>query len=157
MRKVVIGIDPGAHGALAIYYPHQGKILVENFTSEDEATETLRAVRDFCAEECCGCVAYLEQVGGFVKGRASPGSAMFNFGSNFGFWRGACRALRIELRLVRPQVWQKGVGLSAKLAGAARKSALKDAAARIYPDLKCTLANADALLILDWARREERN
>lgn len=153
-KNVIIGVDPGKNGAIAVYYPHNGKILVENFLGDDDAFEIVSKVRECASNERCGIVAYMELVGGFVKGSPAPGSSMFNFGDNFGYWRGLFRMAKIPLRLVRPQKWQSGLCLG-KVKGVERKRALKDAASRIYPHLKCTLANADALLILDYARREE--
>lgn len=153
-HSVIIGVDPGKHGAIAVYYPHNGKILVQNYLGDDDAFEIVSQVCEYEKLERCGIVAYMELVGGYVKGNPASGSSMFNFGDNFGFWRGMFKMARIPLRLVRPQKWQSGLCLG-KVYGAERKRALKDAASRIYPDLKCTLANADALLILDYARREE--
>lgn len=155
MEKVIIGIDPGKNGALAAWYSQTGKTEICRFETESDAVETLRAIADYLKlEGDVGAVAYLEQVGGFVKGNASPGSAMFAFGENFGAWKGALLAFRIPFRLVRPQVWQSGYAVK-KLAGAARKRALKEAARALYPDGRVTLATADALLILDYARKAE--
>lgn len=154
LHSVIIGVDPGKHGAIAVYYPHNQKVVVENFLGDDDAFEVVSKVHDFCSIERHGVVAYMELVGGFIKGSPASGSSMFNFGNNFGFWRGLFRMAKIPLHLVRPQKWQAGFSLG-KTKGMERKRALKDAASRIYPNLKCTLANADALLILDYARREE--
>lgn len=154
IRNVIIGVDPGKHGAIAVYYPHNGKILVENFLGDEDAFNIVSQIRDFAFIERCGIVAYMELVGGFIQGNPASGSSMFNFGDNFGYWRGLFRMAKIPLRLVRPQKWQAGLALG-KTKGVERKRALKDAASRIYPNLKCTLANSDALLILDYARRTE--
>lgn len=154
LKNVIIGVDPGKHGAIAVYYPHNGRILVENYLGDDDAFEIVSKICDFASIERCGIVSYMELVGGFIKGNPASGSSMFNFGDNFGYWRGLFRMAKIPLRLVRPQKWQAGLCLG-KVKGVNRKRALKDAASRIYPDLKCTLSNSDALLILDYARREE--
>jgi hypothetical protein len=101
-------------------------------------------------------IAYMEQVGGFIAGNPAPGSAMFNFGDGYGYLRGILAALRVELRLVRPQVWQKGIpGIAGAVKGQ-RKRALKEHAARLFPHLKVTLKTADALCIADYAIRMER-
>ena len=81
---------------------------------------------------------------------------MFNFGRNFGYHLGLLAACGFSVELVRPSVWQKGYPKTAKIADKAKakrdhKAELKEIAARKFPQLKVTLANADALLILDWA------
>jgi hypothetical protein len=99
-------------------------------------------------------VAYIEQVGGFI-GKPQPGSAMFKFGQNYGRWLGILETLEIRTVLVRPQVWQKTIGLGSTLKGPERKRALRDIAKRLYPQHGVTLANCDALLILEHAIQAE--
>jgi hypothetical protein len=99
-------------------------------------------------------VAYVEQVGGYI-GKPQPGSAMFKFGTSYGRALGALEALRIRTVLVRPQVWQKTIGLGSTLKGPDRKRALRDIAKRLYPQHGVTLANCDALLILEHAIQAE--
>jgi hypothetical protein len=78
---------------------------------------------------------------------------MFRFGEGYGFVRAIPFAYRVRVELVRPQTWQAGIpGLAGKK-GVERKRALKEHAARIFPDTKVTLSTCDALLIGDWARR----
>jgi len=103
-------------------------------------------------------VVFLEHVGGYAGGAGSPGSAMFNFGMGFGFLKGVVMALGARLELVRPQVWQKHFHLGTASACASKtewKNKLKAEAQRRFPGIKITLATADALLILDWARCQE--
>jgi hypothetical protein len=99
-------------------------------------------------------VAYIEQVGGFI-GKPQPGSAMFKFGQNYGRWLGILETLEIRTVLVRPQTWQKTIGLGSTLKGPDRKRALRDIAKRLYPTHNVTLANCDALLILEHAIQAE--
>lgn len=68
---------------------------------------------------------------------------------------GACAALCVPVELVTPQRWQKGmsVGVRAGLERADWKRKLKAQAERLFPGQRVTLATADALLILEWARR----
>jgi hypothetical protein len=103
--------------------------------------------------------AYVEQVGGYVRTEGGqPGSAMFKFGRGFGFLLGVCAALLVPVELVTPQRWQKGVsaGVRSGLSRADWKRKLKAQAERLFPSHRVTLATADALLILEWARRAER-
>lgn len=103
-------------------------------------------------------IAFVEQVGGFT-GKGQPGSAMFSFGRNFGFVLGVLQALGVRVELVRPQKWQKPLGLGTASGCASRtewKNKLKACAQRLYPDLTPTLATADAILILDYGLKSLR-
>jgi hypothetical protein len=56
--------------------------------------------------------------------------------------------------MVRPQTWQKNLGIGTSRTCASKtewKNKLKALAQRKFPDAKVTLATADALLILDYA------
>lgn len=96
---------------------------------------------------------FMEEVGGYI-GRAQPGSAMFKFGRNTGFVIGVVMALGFRLEMVRPQKWQKNLGLGTSAGCASKtewKNKLKAEAQRKFPGAGVTLATADALLILDYA------
>ena len=100
-----------------------------------------------------GYVALVEDVPAFVASATSNASS-FKLGYNFGFLVGALRARRFPVELIRPKVWQKGLrGLKPKMGYTDRKRAIKDSAARLYPNLKVTNATADAVMILDWGLR----
>lgn len=155
-NKLIIAIDPGAKGATAVRYP-DGKTEVFPFISESEQRETILSLKIYCEMERVRGKVVIEHVDGFC-GNASPGSAMFNFGRNFGFHLGLLAGCGFSVELVRPSVWQKGFPKTAKIADKAKakrehKAALKEIAARKFPEIKVTLANADALLILDWATK----
>lgn len=160
MSPVYIGIDPGASGGLA-FITADGRVVVHKFHDCDPYD----ALQDAMASGG-PCIAYLERVGGYVKpGKdgetgGQPGSAMFNFGDNYGYWRGLLRALQIRTIIVHPQGWQKGIPGVVSLRGpenkAARKRALRDEAGRRFPAIRATLDNCDALLIADYGRRMER-
>lgn len=103
-------------------------------------------------------VAFLEQVGGFT-GKGQPGSAMFKFGRSFGFTLGVLQTLGVRVELVRPQKWQKPLGLGTASSCASRtewKAKLRACAQRLYPKLKPTLATADAILILEYGLKSLR-
>ena len=150
--KNVIGIDPGAHGAVA--FINDDSVSVYN-TAHMPPIEALRCVLE--TVDVSVCVAYLERIGGFIAGKSLPGSAMFKMGHSAGYWEGALAALKIRTILVRPQQWQAGIpGVTAHKEKPARKRALKDEAIRRFPALKITLDNCDALLIADYGRTMER-
>ena len=153
MNPVTVAIDPGHSGGIAVRYPHS----VAAYPMPDTDADTLDTLREIIAtarREGWPVSAVVEKVGGYVGGKGQPGSAMFTFGESFGFLCGCLMALEIPLRLVRPQQWQAALQLG-KSTGHASKAAwkrhLRAEAARRFPQLRPTLATADALLLLDAA------
>jgi len=157
-NRIILAIDPGAAGGMA-----WGALAGEVQTlampkTEGELAEHLREIVT-AAGAPEGLTAYVEQVGGYVRTESGqPGSAMFKFGRGFGFLLGVCAALRVPVELVTPQKWQKGIaaGVRAGLSRADWKRKLKAQAERLFPGQRVTLATADALLILAWARKVEK-
>lgn len=154
MKTVLLAVDPGALGGVAVLLP-DGKTYAVPFTCESDARDLFEATAEAAETEGDELLVVIEKVGGFVGGRGNPGNAMFNFGRNFGFYLGVCAALRLRTELVPPAVWQKAFPTRKKSSEdkIAHKRELKEHAARLFPKIKVTLANADALLILEWARR----
>jgi hypothetical protein len=153
MKKIILGIDCGSSGGIAII--GDGAVRTEDKLQESEIVDTLNTLCTVANMEDFELVAYIEEVGGFI-GKAQPGSAMFKFGRSFGFWLGVLASCRIKTVLVKPQAWQKGLSGLQGVKGAERKRALKEHACRLFPDMKVTLANCDALLIADYGKRIER-
>jgi hypothetical protein len=144
MQTIHIGIDPGASGGICILAPN-GEIIAKKWTGESDAVALLAYATRYPFPLQC----WIEQV------HAMPGqgvTSMFSFGRNFGFWTGAVMALKIPLRTVTPQLWQKGIPGRAGKKGAELKRYLKNEASRRFPHIKVTLATADALLIADWGK-----
>lgn len=157
MSLRVIGIDPGASGAMA-FATENGVVVHKTKSVEpyDALVDARPYVHNPAGRPEYHAVAYVEEVGGFI-GKPQPGSAMFKFGRQYGYWLGLLRAMGVRTILVKPQAWQKGLsGLQGKK-GAERKRALRDEAARRFPGVKVTLDNCDALLIADYGRRMERS
>ena len=151
-----IAIDPGWSGGLAV---GQGGKVFCNAMPETlgDVFELIEEIAASARSEGHDPVCLLEEVGGYA-GRAQPGSAMFRFGEQYGFVQGVIRSLGLRLELVRPQVWQRSFGLGTASRCASRrewKNKLKAEAQRRFPQIKVTLKTADALLILDHARRRE--
>ena len=153
---MVIAIDPGKSGGLAVFF--NGKVLTHSMPETDgDVLDLLREHLEMSiAREETEQICVLEQVGGFV-GKGQPGSAMFTFGAGFGFLKGCIQALEMRLELVRPQEWQKclGLGTASNCASAREwKNKLKAEAQRRFPQLRVTHKTADALLIGDYFIRK---
>jgi len=139
--KVRIGIDPGVSGAMAVCI--DGDVSVYNY-SRDLADELLNIMT-----LAGGAFAVLESV------HSMPGQGVastFKFGKNAGWWEGVLDYAKIPYLLVRPQEWQRGLGLPKEKNKSQHKRNLKDVAGRMFPAHKPTLKTCDALLILNYCR-----
>lgn len=147
---VYLGIDPGASGGLAC-------IALDNVEAVP-MPESDRDLWDWFRWFMPGMkpFALVEKVGGYIGGNPVPGSAMFNFGTNYGKLLMALTAAGIPFETVTPQRWQKGLSIPPRKKGEGKtawKNRLKVVAQRLFPDVKVTLATADALLIAEHCRR----
>lgn len=154
--NTIIAIDPGKNGGIA-------SLEKEDVTSypmpetDGDVLDLISNIKIRSINEWSDVVCYVEHVGGYAGGAGSTGSAMFNFGMGFGFLKGVLMTLKIKIILVRPQVWQKVFHLGTASTCASKtewKNKLKAEAQRLFPEQKVTLKTADALLLLEYARRE---
>jgi crossover junction endodeoxyribonuclease RuvC len=90
---------------------------------------------------------------------AMPGQgvvSMFSFGQNFGWWLGMLEAFNVPTILVRPQAWQKALGVPKKAAKTDKPSL--DVARRLFPSVdlhrKKDHGKADALLLAYYASQK---
>jgi crossover junction endodeoxyribonuclease RuvC len=153
----IIGIDPGATGAVAIL-THDGQLVqvsdmpvveiaIGGKTKRRISPEMLVAeLRGYCDSGTC---AVVEQVS------AMPGqgvSSMFAFGQAYGLALGVLAGLWVPTTTVTPSVWKKamrlGTGKDAARAEAARRwPAQAGQFARVKDD-----GRAEAALLADWRR-----
>lgn len=120
----LIGIDPGASGAIVVMTPKFELIEWATMPTVKVGTQTrvngaalAAMLQDFDASH-----AYLEQVG------AMPGqgtASMFSFGHAAGTATGVLAALQITTTMVTPQAWKKRAGLSGTDKDAARCRAIQ--------------------------------
>lgn len=140
----LLAFDPGVSGGWAWLAPSSDDMSVYAWRTETEFLEFLDPINP------AGYTAVVEDVPAYVSSMTSNASS-FKLGYNFGFLVGALRARRFPVELVKPREWQKGLrGLKPKMGYTDRKRTIKDNAARLYPGLKITNANADAVMIMDW-------
>lgn len=176
MPRYFIGVDPGASGGYArldSQYGPDGTDRMEppavtfRSAAEDDLGNWL-VLNDWINFDRCSpkqCVVCLEKVGGYVGGIGQPGSSMFNFGANYGILKAFLVAAGMRegnnLYLVRPQDWQKHLGISPRMKGkrdgkkettSQWKNRLKSEAEKRFPKLKITLSTSDALLIALYCR-----
>lgn len=104
----ILGVDPGASGAISFYYPEAPELItVEDMPVVDGSTDVTTLAQRIAM--MTPDVAFVEQVGSMPgQGVAST----FKFGASYGAALGIIAALKIPLHLVRPQKWKKHFGLS---------------------------------------------
>ena len=109
---VVIGIDPGAVGGFCFNRP-SGEVECHAMPATPrDACDIIATAKMYADMNNLPCHCFMEEVGGYVGGVGQPGSAMFNFGKNFGRLEGFLIAMGIPFTLVRPQKWQPAIGAS---------------------------------------------
>lgn len=137
---IYLGIDPGASGAIAAIWGDEPPMFCKLKETEHDASNWLR---QFPLDDC---VTTIELVHAMPKQGVT---STFKFGRSYGFLLGLLTAHRIPYQFVRPLVWQKAMGCLTK----GDKRVTKAAAQRLFPDIKITHANADALLLAEYCRR----
>ena len=149
---IYIGIDPGKNGGIC---------SINSTTREIKACKcpespSLMAKKLYEYTEETIAKVTIEKV------HSMPGNgvkSMFSFGQNFGQWEGVIGALEGVLNLcpvnyVNPKTWQNHFGIK----GASkkeRKNLFKDLAGVLAPNLKVTLANADAICIARYSYEKD--
>ena len=138
MGNLVMGIDPGKNGGIAIVGDDVFVLSLSNKTEMDIYEWIIDAPRP---DKC-----FLEKVA------SMPGQgvkSMFSFGKSYGFLIGLLTATQIPFEFVRPLTWQKALSCQSK----GDKNVTKSKAQQLFPKLKITHSIADSLLIAEYGRR----
>ena len=152
LKMVIIGIDPGLSGAIAVLeYKNVKKIF--DVPTMAEGKKNKRQLNSALLVELLKenlknnheIMVVIEQV------NAMPGqgvTSMFNFGQTFGAIKGICAALGLPITLVRPSKWKKHFDLINSSKDASRTKVIE-----LYPSLSHQLTKkkdvnkSDAILI----------
>lgn len=168
MSRIVIGIDPGKTGAVAIcgarlpafIQSNKTRIVIDcptvmakvNNKSKEVQDPGLMAMilRPYVGEDVH---VYLEKVSA-MKGQGV--TSMFSFGTNYGTWLGIIAAFRFPYTLVTPQAWKKVM-----MSGMDRSDdSDRQRALQLFPEMSGELSRkkddgrADALLICEYGVRQ---
>ena len=154
MSNMVIGIDPGKSGGLAVikwgHHARNTKICTA-FKCPNTPYEMSSFIK-MLKRDAAYITCYLENVHAFpTDGRSSA----FKFGVNFGIWQGVLASFNINTEFVTPKKWQSSYGELPKLKKD-RKNMLKEIATE-QSGIKCTLATADAVCIALYGYNVRRN
>lgn len=153
-RPLIIAVDPGVNGGIATINKFDE---VEVYKMPQTDWDVTRLLADL-ANNTKDAILYLEEPPLFA-GKGIPGSAIGKLMWNTGVLYGAAVTLGFEVHRVKPAIWMRThpVGTKGELTTTVWKNKLKARAAELFPTVDVTLWNADALLILDSARRKAIN
>ena len=149
--KVIVGVDPGAKGGIAVL---DGNRLTTYSMPETypDIYAHFHAIREEFSPRDVTCV--IERVGLGLPGQSSKATA--TFARHNGHLEMALYALGIQTEEVTPQKWQKfysnSIGTAKGLTKTEWKNKLKGLAQRLYPREKVTLNTADAILLAHYGK-----
>jgi len=144
---ISIGIDPGVNGGVAIIDDKWKDKAIEAVKCPD----TIKDMADYLSLHCYDNIKTLCII---EKVHSFPGQgvrSVFTFGKNYGQWLGILASHDIPYKEVPPQTWMKHYGAMPRDRGQ-RKRHLKHLAQSLYPSIKVTLYNADAILLANYSK-----
>ena len=147
---IIIGIDPGAKGGVAIYDEAKHKMILHKCP---ETPKEMAAIINTAKVKDENVFCVIEKVHAFPT---DARSSAFKFGCNFGKWLGILGAYDIPTLEVTPQVWMKPLQPLPKVK-TERKNQLKQIAINLFPENKITLSTSDAALMVVWYVNNEKD
>lgn len=157
-KAVIIGIDPGAHGGIAMLTDGGDVVWLSKMPATPaEIHEYLKDFVEMCRHDDIPVSAYLEDVGHGIPGQSS--SATAKFARHCGHLEMCLIALGVPTVTVTPNKWQKTyqLGRSSEYSKTEWKNRLKAKAQQLFPHYTkaINLATADALLIAEYGRKQQ--
>lgn len=140
-----IGVDPGKSGAIAFLPSHGSPWAIAADSTHHDLCQAMREAWNTETIE----LAVIEQV------HSSPQMGVvsaFSFGQSYGSLEMLLAALNVPFERVRPLKWQ--TAMQCKTGG--DKNVSKRRAQELFPSLRITHRNADALLLAKYAQKMER-
>lgn len=147
----VIGIDPGANGAIVVLRGNAVGWIIERCfrigRGEDAIADLFRNQLVLAPDET---VAYIERVTGF------GGGIGLKLRENYGFLRGVLKMRGIHVVDVTPQRWMAAMGVEGKSQTKEKRQSMRMLASQVQDDVESTNWNAAAILIGHYGIRTER-
>lgn len=146
---IIIGIDPGKGGSIAVK-SDKTTVAYKMPQTERDLFDRLKEIKEVAGSREIVC--YLEKV------HAMPGEgvkSVWTFSGNYHSLRMALIALFIPFYDITPMEWQKTLSVRKKNKSVTKtqhKNNLKAKAQQLYPEIKVTLYNADALLLCEYGK-----
>lgn len=161
----IIGIDPGSNGGIVVWRPNHNATAIK-------MPKDINEIRDFLNyyKEICIPIIFLEKLS-VRPDDVTVGDAGANMGklyriqkmlANFEQLKATISVCDVPFVMVHPMKWQNELKLRVKMQRkkeekSDRKNRYKEIAGNLYPELKPTLWNADATLIMHFGRYILRN
>jgi hypothetical protein len=153
--KTILSVDPGKLGGMAL--ARDGK-FVDCWPMPETEGDVMDVLKNVALQHYsesnrvdAPCICYIEAVHAMPKQGVT---STFTFGRGYGFVLGVLMSHSFKIVTVTPQRWQKALGITPSESKTKHKNKLKAKAQELYPNVKPTLKTADALLILEWARKQ---
>lgn len=151
----VIGIDPGANGGIAVWRPNETVKTIKMPKDLTELMDYLKYLKTISTP-----LIFLEKVqlrADDVKDNPGKAFRIQQLLMSFQQLKDYITIAGVPYVLVHPQSWQAYLKLRRKNDDKTeRKNRYKAAAAYYYPDVKTTLWNADALLLMHFGRLKKQ-
>ena len=157
-ERVFIGIDPGKAGAIAVIDERLAVISLDDYPGDlFGCVDVVSSISGKLGSDPVDVIVAIERAQPMPKQGVR---SVFNYGTNYGDWRGVIAAQRWRILLPTPQQWRRGVVIGN--AGTGKQPSV-DAAAQIFPRIRGELVGprgglkdgrAEALLIAYWAYRQ---
>lgn len=161
----IIGIDPGAAGGIVVWRPNHNATAIKMPKDINEIRDLFNYYKEICTP-----IIFLEKLS-VRPDDVTVGDAGANMGKlyriqkmlqNFEQLKAIISVCDIPFVMVHPMKWQNELKLRAKTTRKKeekneRKRRYKEVAGNLYPELKPTLWNADATLIMHFGRYILRN
>jgi hypothetical protein len=164
---IFVGVDPGKSGAIAAINAKRKIILVKDYPNSAifGCCDIIREIME-SKENPVSLLTMPKNrtLGEYIQGAIERAQSMpkqgvrgmFNYGVNYGDWRGCFAMAGIPFEHPTPQMWRKGLITTM---GTAKNPSI-DAARRLFPDADlfgpkggAKDGRAEALLIAEWLRR----
>tara|TARA_Y100000310_G_scaffold243654_1_gene248189 strand:- start:22 stop:471 length:450 start_codon:yes stop_codon:yes gene_type:complete len=147
-NRIYIGIDPGKSGGIGIIY-NETAYCKRCPATVLEMSEEIKVCKELAPD--IQKIAIIEQVHSMPKQGVK---SVFTFGQGYGQWLGILAAYGIPYTQISPQKWQKYYGSQPK-EKKDRKNHLKHLAQQRFPEVKITLATADAILLANYLKENK--
>lgn len=161
----IVGIDPGASGGIVTWRPNQN---IKAMKMPKDLTELRNYLENL--KSICSPIIFLEKLS-VRPDDVTLGADGVNMGklyriqkmmANFEQLKAIISVCDIPFVMAHPMKWQNELKLRAKISRkkeekSERKRRYKEIAGNLYPELKPTLWNADATLIMHFGRYILRN
>lgn len=154
VQNSYLGIDPGGSGGIALI-DGSDVLLIRMPETDTELWQVFQALQE--AQEYGTLTCCIEKVHSMPRQGVT---SVFTFGMRYGKLLMGLTAAQIPYEEVRPQLWQKTLGVPTRNTKGGEtkpqfKKRLRDKAQKMYPKSKIDLYTCDALLIAAYCKRKE--